>query len=487
MSEKKSRLKKFLGVNFIIVLIVLVAGMAFMLGHFVAKRNHGNIYTKEYAFTESSRKLTNPNRGFYRIYGFMITDEGEDYSYAVEQKMCNDSDTTLAMMQINLNNYSDGPISQEGLMHIEELFGALESMDKHYLVRFVYDWDGKNMETEPESADIILNHMKQLEGIFREYKDIIFVHQGLFIGNWGEMNGTRHLEHMKELAMQLAAVTDESTFLGVRMPAQWRKITDIETPLAESLQSLELAGRLSLFNDGMMGNEGDYGTYGTGSKEEEGIYGLWNRAEELAFQEELCKVVPNGGEVIIDNPYNDFENAVKDMNTMHVTYINRWYDENVLNKWADTIVSEEGCFDGMDGLSYVERHLGYRLFINDTALEYAFWEDTLSVDVTLQNVGFAPVYKDTEVYMVIYNEESGQATSYRINQDIRKLSGGNDADKSLTVHKEISMSGFESGEYSVYFYIRCPENGVHIQLANEQDEEEYGYRIGQIWIEEIGR
>ncbi len=483
MKEKKSLLRLLAQGIFIVAVVLGVIAITFQITSFYVRRNHGNVSVVTYEFTESARMLKNPNRGFYKIYGFIASDEGEDYESAVNQRMCNDNDTTLAMVQINLHRYRNCAISQEALKHLEELFQALEASGKQYLIRFLYDWDGKNEEVEPENVDIILNHMKQLESIFQKYEDIIFVHQGIFIGNWGEMNGTRYLGNMQELALQLDAVTGDKIFLGVRMPAQWRQITEVGELSESALSESDIARKLSLFNDGMMGNEGDYGTYGTQSKDVGGLFSLWNREEELAFQEELCKYVPNGGEVIVENPINDFENAVKYMSTIHVTYINRWYDQNVLNKWTATKVSEEGCFDGMDGLSYIERHLGYRLLIKDTEAWYDFWEDTLSVNITLQNVGFAPIYKKPNVYIVLRHEESKTDYIYQLTDDVRALTGGNNKDSLLTIHKELSLAGFEEGQYSIFFFMKDADSNMYIQLANEQELGEYGSLIGTMQVE----
>lgn len=51
----------------------------------------------------------------------------------------------------------------------------------------------------------ILMHMEQLSYILREYSEKIFSLQGLFIGNWGEMNGTRYStdEDLQKLAKSL--------------------------------------------------------------------------------------------------------------------------------------------------------------------------------------------------------------------------------------------------------------------------------------------
>ena len=84
----------------------------------------------------------------------------------------------------------------------------------------------------------------------------------------------------------------------------------------------------------------------------------------MIWQNLLCRYVPNGGAVIINNPLNDFENAVATLKKMHVSYLNYDYDQEVLDKWSSVIVGK-GVYQGMDGLTYIERHLGYRILIND--------------------------------------------------------------------------------------------------------------------------
>lgn len=439
------------------------------------------IETENYLFTESSRELRNPNRGFYYIYGFRITDEETDYETLVNDRYKTDKNTCITMVQINLQTYRDKEITEAGLANIEALFTALDSINKQLIVRFLYDWDGENEQYEPESLDIVLEHIQQLEGILRRHSRKIFTLQGLFIGNWGELNGTKHFsnENIQRLAVRLADVTEESTYLAVRTPAQWRVITQ-QTDSVGELSANRLSGRVGLFNDGMLGNESDYGTYGTKSAEEAGELGYWKREEELNFQEQICKRVPNGGEVIIDNSYNDFDNAVKDLSSMHVTYLNRDYDRNVLEKWKNTVVHEEGCFDGMDGLTYMERHLGYRLLITDVVLAHNFPDRHFSVDVSLKNVGFAPLYKEHQVKLYLYNKEKNQVWEYHIEEDLCELTGGNEAEKVKTLHMEIPIKKNWEGEYEVYFCIFDRDTGKPLFLANEQEMGRYGYLVGRV-------
>lgn len=472
-----------------VFVMIFIAGLAALLyktgNRLLLVRGHGNVNMESYAFTESARMLYNPNRGFYYMHGFRINDDEADFRQNIADRFCRDKETKLTLIEVNLQYFRDKPISRQGLANLEALFEALEQVDKQLIVRFLYDWNGENEQYEPDSLDVILEHMRQVGPTLCKYKDRIFTMQGLFIGNWGEMNGTRYsnAQDMQALAGQLAEVTDKSTFLSVRMPMQWRMITQLKEASEVVRGDGTLSSRLGLYNDGMLGSFSDYGTYGEHTKEEHGYFTYWNREEELAFQEELCKNVPIGGEVIVDNPYNDFENALQDLKRMHVTYINKDYDRNVLDKWAETTVSEEGCFQGMDGLSYIERHLGYRLLIRQAALDYQFWEDKLRVDISLQNVGFAPIYHEADVWIILKEKESGEMHYYKADRDLRELTGGNESELLSTVHVEIPLLGRTAGEYQVYFDIRDVASKERIFLANEQDPEECGYKVGLVKLE----
>ena len=350
------------------------------------------------------------------------------------------------------------------------------------IVRVIYDDEGKNEQYEPESLDIILQHMKQLEPVFGEHRRKIFMLQGLFIGNWGEMHGTRynHPEELRMLAAQLDAVTDESIYLSVRTPAQWRSIIGVADSQNEILMDNPLAVRLGLFNDGLLGNESDYGTYSTEYDAELDSLGRWLREDELIFQKDLCRYVPNGGEVINDNSYNDFENAVKGLSERRITYLNKDYDQAVLKKWEKETVTEESCFFGLDGYSYIERHLGYRLIIADIRLEYKKEPHHILTEVSLKNVGFSPVYKEPEIKVLLCDEEGNEVLSREMEFVVRNLAGGEESEMIQKSQVEIPLKGLPKSNYTVYFLMEDPDTGKHILLANEQEDEAYGYRIGTV-------
>lgn len=474
---RRSKRKKIL--MFTAIVIVSVAALLFFL-----KYRYIRVETENFPFTESARKLSSPNRGFYHLYTFLITEEQTDYDEMIKNIDQNDTDTELMLIKICLQRYREGRISKSGIKNIKRLFDTLESLDKHMILRFVYDDEGKGEEHEPESLDIILRHMEQLKPILHEHSRQIFVLQGLFTGDWGEMNGTRYdeAEDMLRLAGQLKDTTDASVYLAVRTPAQWRSIIQSNDPAKEIISGNPLASRLSLFNDGLLGNRSDYGTYKTEDGDGTDPLGRWSREEELDFQEELCRYVPNGGEVINDNSYNDFERAAEGLAERHVTYLNKDYDQAVLKKWENETVTEVGCFYGLDGYTYIDRHLGYRLLIADTYLEYRQRQRSLLVEVAIKNVGFAPLYKETQINLTLYSEDEEKLLSKEMTCDLSGLSGGKEAEACQTAYVEIPVSELSKSEYTVYFSIEDLDTGKHILLANEQDVEEYGYRIGTVQV-----
>lgn len=431
----------------------------------------GRLNVNAVVFEESARPLQNPNRGFYRIYNFYITDESEDYACQVDSLYSGDDETTLALIEVNLKEYRSKDISPDGLKNIDALFRALSGRGKRLIVRFLYDWEKKNLLTEPGSLDRILRHMDQLKEILCRYADQIFTLQGLFIGDWGEMHNTRYhsAEDLRLLARKLAGVSESR--LSVRTPVQWRLATQDGADTA-------LAARMGLFNDGILGSETDLGTYDMEFHGDQ----RRSRGEELAFQETLCRSVPNGGEVVIDNPFNDFENAVRDLPAMHITYLNKDYDASVMEKWAAAVSSQSGCFYGMDGLAYIERHLGYRLLISGVKIERSLFQNQLTVKAVFRNEGFAPLYEEPEVTVALRDADGGLIAEYPPEHSLCDLPGGLESEKTGTVQAVIPVKELEKGCYKVYLTLRDPASKKEILLANTQDSGPYGYCLGEIEV-----
>ena len=425
--------------------IVLLACLLLLVGFVVLfMRKRWLASADALPLTETAASLKAADQGFYYIHGFVLKDS-MDCPTLVSESYSMDRDTKLSLVDINLREYNRGPLSDEALANARHLFDALRGENRRLIVRFVYDWDGKNMEVEPTRRSLVETHMRQLGGVINENKDIIYTLQGLFVGNWGEMNGTRYIgtEHWRSLFQTLVSVTDDDVFLSVRMPMQWRQCTG-----TDALVPGTDTARLGLFNDGMMGSESDLGTYGSLRRAEAAIEVVWCREDELEFQDRLCRYVPNGGEVVYDTKYNDFDAAVKTMGRMHVSYLNLDYDRSALDKWAAHKVADGSVWDGTDGLTYIERHLGCRLVADSARLGYSFFPNELSLTVSMRNAGFSPLYREMRAEVVFSGAEGEVAIP--LDGDFQTICNGETGE--LT--GKLPLSALKRGDQTVYLRVK---------------------------------
>ena len=428
--------------------------------------------------THTNEKLDNPDRGFYPVAGYVV----RNYYLSPDFGAADDA-AGLIMFQINLHFYTQTEITDQGLTNIERALEELiASTKRRLIVRILYDWDGKASEWEPASLALIMRHMTQLAPILNRHKEAIFVVQGLFYGNWGEMNGSKYGQsnNIRLLAITMNLLLDHGIFMAVRTPCQWRIAEgSLSTDRVSVRQSM--ASRLSLYNDGMLGNNTDCGTYG--SSENAPYDRPWCREEEICFQSEICRYVPNGGEVIMDNPYNDFDRAIADLSRMHVTYLNREYDQAVFEKWANVMIDDGSCFDGLNGFEYIERHLGYRYYIDRVDGCTTDEGSPFCVQVQVANEGFAPIYTDVTACWRVLDEEGKEVFADENDVPLRSLYGMSASQERANVSLSLETSMLPSNShYSIWLQL-VDAHGNEIKLANHQTEGADGIMVGELVIE----
>ena len=439
-------------------------------------------YTTE-PFSESTEILSNPYQGFYHMIGYTLSDDyipTDNFSYQTDSYT-----DSLALVEINLKNYRTTEISETGLTQLDNILTSWSQSPANtkLILRFLYDWDGLALATEPESLDLILTHMDQISTLINRHCDSIYVMQGIFIGNWGEMHHSHFMDDssVKTLIQHLHDTIDPSIYLSVRTPAQWRMINnlyDLPQKFPAFGADNSLIGRLGLFNDGMLGSESDLGTYGdTARRDAASPSYKGTRKEELAFQNNLCRYVPNGGEVIFNNTLSDLETSVSSLRTMHVSYLNAEYDGRVMEKWRNTTWTGNDAFHGCDGYSYMQTHLGYRYLIRSCKMKKSGWLiPKLTLTLTMENNGFANTLKPFQTTVLLKNTETGTCTTVPLDADLRRLGSGQK--KSYTV--KLPVQDLERGSYQIYFSVKDEASGQTILLGNTNEVGDEGYLIGQM-------
>ncbi len=361
---------------------------------------------------ETSRTLGNPGCGWYHVYTFFVISQDQQKSSLYLDEGSENEQLVLLLMDIGA--FRKQELSGAALSYVEEILRFFQKNNKQMILRFAYDTEGKGAEKEPQSLSLVKQHMKQIGGLVRKYAKEILLLQGIFVGSWGEMHGSKFLyqKAMAELVNTLYKATEKSCYLAVRTPAQWRAI------LAYKGTEPGLADRLTVFNDGIFGSSTDLGTYDTGNRKEKGDLVPWSREEELLWQNDLLKGKPNGGEVLLGDPPVGYEKAVEDLRQMHLSYLNSVHDLKQLRFWRNETVKERGCWRNLSGYEFIGRHLGYRFTIADARVLKKG-----QLRITIENCGFAELCAETECFLILETKD-GSASYQLIDTDARKWMSG---------------------------------------------------------------
>ncbi len=405
--------------------------------------------------TQTIEELKNPARGWYRIYTY-LADQSPDFTHVRWGEDCGE---TLALIIINIGAYKERALDKFALDNIRFILAFFAQ--KHYdiVLRITYDHEGKALEKEPFFFAQVQEHLKQLAPVIREFSDNIFVYQGMLVGNWGEMHTSRFLDQEKlgTLWTILRDGAGEDVFYAVRKPAQWRMLHP------ENCGKKELCpGKMGLFDDAILGSESHLGTFGTASKDSAGWEALWSRADELAFERELCCHVPNGGEVIYSDLFgktDEMSNIVEVFRTMHITYLNRYYDEKILNLWKQWKYPENGVWQGESFLDYMGSHLGYRFHVKDVDVKLTSRKERMfMVSITLENVGFANLYEEAELFFE-WGYGNGEKYLKKLDYDLRQLNSG---------AEHVVRFKIPASDCKFYLFARRKRDSRKIYFANKR-------------------
>ena len=169
---------------------------------------------------ESRKAIQNPGCGWYHLYTFNAAQTGEPLYIACEEE-------ELVLLRIDIGAFRDKPISEPSLEWIRRILAFFREKRKGMILRFSYDLEGKGLEKEPGSIRLVEEHMQQIGEVIREDGDDIFAVQGILIGNWGEMHGSRYLtpDAFRTLTDTMIKAVDGACPVAVRKPAQWRELT----------------------------------------------------------------------------------------------------------------------------------------------------------------------------------------------------------------------------------------------------------------------
>lgn len=355
--------------------------------------------------------MRSPARGWYQIYPFRAEKE-PDFE---ELKWCLRENETCALILLDIGAYRARDLDGTAMEHIRRILAFFDEHRKDIILRVVYDREGKGAEHEPTLFSQVTAHIEQLEPVLQEYHRRIILFEGMLVGNWGEMHGSKFLS--KKCLLQLneaLACSARGIVRAVRRPAQWRTLHRIP-PGPETV--------IGLYNDAVFGSDTDLGTFAPTDSLNAGWEEPWPVRRELAFEEELSAFVPQCGEAISGEEYRSYTltDTVERLRKMGMTFLNGVYDENILRIWRAWTWAGADVWRGMNGYDYIGRHLGYRFCVRSASARLS--ADLCELTLTVRNVGFSGFYQEAEVRLIL-TDRDGREKEYLTDWDVREWRSG---------------------------------------------------------------
>ena len=407
-------------------------------------------------FAELTDELHGPARGWYQIYSFRVEREPdlEELKWCLKEETC-------ARVVLDIGAYRDRDLDEVAFAHIRQILAFFDEYGRDMILRVAYDTQGKCMEHEPALFSQVIGHIRQLGAVIEPYSRRIVLLEGMLVGNWGEMHGSRFLT--KKYMAQLSEALEQSCpglVRAVRRPVQWRMLH--EAPPGPGTT-------VGLFNDGIFGSDTDLGTFADADSISVDWEEPWPLERELAFERQLSNFVPQCGEAVRGESYGShtLRSTVERLREMGLTYLNGVYDENLLRLWREWAWDGSDPWRGMNGYDYIGRHLGYRFCLRRAAARQD--GEFCDLTLTIENTGFSGFYQEAEVWLIL-TDKNGRESQFLMPWNVCDWKSGT----------SVSLTGrIPCHEGELWLYARRKWDRGTIPFANEATQQGW-VRIGEL-------
>jgi len=408
--------------------------------------------------------LVNPERGFMSIADSKqyngVRDEGQ----------------SIVRMLVRGTDFRTQDLDAEFLQQIRTQFARARNSGLKVNFRFTYSEDKPD---EPANAasladaskEFILRHITQLQPIWNEFADVMFLVEAGFVGKYGEWHGSANgltadlnpnnpadvTQDQQDIVNAILDAVPPNIPLALRTPSLKRAVF-AGAPEADPVSTITAAtafdgselSRVGHHNDCFLSSESDFGTYRLDSE-------VWPLSRELDYIGQESLYTLHGGETCDLHDRNDGSNAIAEMEQLHTDFLNVRFQEEVIARWQSG-----GVFDEID------RRLGYRFELTEaTIAQQVKPSHVLPFSFVVQNSGFGELYGQRNVEVVLRNNATGEVWSSNLTEarpgvahDPRFWSGGT---TTLVEADFVVPESLASGTYSVGLRLADPNP----ELAND--------------------
>lgn len=426
-------------------------------------------YTITYEYDKD--EFCNPERGPYAPLEYHFKDvatKGFPKPYTLERLVsCKTTNCTLHYLGVYLCDYLESDIPQEALEILRTHFTLERQAGTKVILRHAYSWDNKWPVQEPE-LKWIKRHIEQLSPIWNEFKDVIYVFQGGFIGVYGEWHTLTNITkdaQKGELVKCYLDHTPKDRQIALRTPGHKRLvmkyINDGQYALADTITAAtafdgSYNSRLGNHNDCVLVNGNDAGTFG-------------GTPDKKLLRTESNYVSVGGESCFVgDYTYCDCEYSNKHLRQYHWSYLSNHYA--IVDYWKNN-----GCNKDLS------TRIGYRFVFNGSSFfgKFTAGGDFL-MKMCLTNYGFASLINERKIELILTNDaDPSEKYVFVSDKDLRDWKGCHhyEWDEKLTLPETLKPGA------SYTLWLNLPDIA-----PNLHDNPAYSVRVASrgVWDETTG-
>jgi len=347
---------------------------------------------KTLKFQESDEIFPNPERGFYH---HMQLDRITEIPVSFREEA-----VTLIYGKIRANDFRERDFSEDLINRIQRGFDLAREAGIKVIPCVSY---GDRIGDPDASKEQIFRHIEQFKPLLEKNMDVIYILKAGFIGPWGEWHSSTHgletTENRREILFKILDALPKERMVVVRSPRYKRSIFNGETLTHDSAFNGSNLARTGFHNDCFLSSDDDVGTYRAEQSREVGIAYIGGETRFTPFGGETCRL----------HKYGNCENAIKEMEQLHCSWLNADYQPKVLRHWE-----ENGCMDE------IKRRMGYRFVLRNVEISETIKPGGILVcNFSIDNVGFASPFNPRPVELVLRNNDTEEEIIIKINADPR--------------------------------------------------------------------
>ena len=316
-------------------------------------------------------------------------------------------------------------LTEDALNVLQQTFDNIRANKGFVIVRICYDpWYNGRSNVTPEHK-WVLRHVEQLAPVLSKNTDVIVALEMGMHGAYGEMHSDTSITYdrvaeatnlmLRSTPPELKILTRTGNYSakvlgfdnwGVDFHIDGEKFAEIAKAKGDTMY------RVGMFNDGYLGTQYDYGTWGADCKTS------ICREEGVAWLEKYGINTPYGGEALTTaNGYqviNTPEFLAYEGFRTHTSYLNIQWNNNLINSWKKTLFKQKDFdydpahVDSLTGFKYINDHLGYRFVLRESWLSDTVGSDhMLHAKFRVQNVGFGNLTWKAPVKLAVLEDLEG--------------------------------------------------------------------------------